>query len=221
MVALTSALRDRWVRTRALYSASFCHWRADGQGESANLTSRFGTTPHPQKLTIAPIFIADKVSPALSREKDGNCVSLRRLGRCEGRSAGRLRASSQRMERRNRHRRLLSPRRKRPCRRTADQRDELAPLDHSITSSAIASRSGYLPSAIGPAENSGSGCRQAPNTSLVAELDELGRNPEHSIRAAAGILKAQHFNLAMSTLTLHCSAIDLTARVKSGSRTKS
>jgi hypothetical protein len=91
------------------------------------------------------------------------------------------------MERRNRHRRLLSPRRKRPCRRTADQRDELAPLDHSITSSAIASRSGYLPSAIGPAENSGSGCRQAPNTSLVAELDELGRNPEHSIREGSAL----------------------------------
>ena len=30
MVALTSALRDRWVRTRALYSASFCRLRADG-----------------------------------------------------------------------------------------------------------------------------------------------------------------------------------------------
>src|SRR5262249_5979684 len=30
MVALTSALRDRWVRTRALYSVSFCLRRADG-----------------------------------------------------------------------------------------------------------------------------------------------------------------------------------------------
>jgi len=38
---------------------------------------------------------------------------------------------------------------------------------------------------------------------------------------AEKILKAQHFNLAMSTLTVHCSAIDLTARVKSGSRSKS
>jgi hypothetical protein len=38
---------------------------------------------------------------------------------------------------------------------------------------------------------------------------------------AEKILKAQHFNLAMSTLTVHCSAIDLTARVKSESRSKS
>src|SRR5215472_165388 len=30
MVALMSALRDRWVRTRALYSVSFCLRRADG-----------------------------------------------------------------------------------------------------------------------------------------------------------------------------------------------
>ena len=28
-------------------------------------------TPHPQKLPIAPIFIADSVSLAVSREKDG------------------------------------------------------------------------------------------------------------------------------------------------------
>jgi hypothetical protein len=30
MVALTFVLRDRWVRTRALYSASYCHRKADG-----------------------------------------------------------------------------------------------------------------------------------------------------------------------------------------------
>ena len=30
-----------------------------------------GTTPLPQKLTTAPIFIADSVSLAVSREKDG------------------------------------------------------------------------------------------------------------------------------------------------------
>src|SRR6266480_5054759 len=30
MVAPTFALRDRWVRTRALYSASYCRQRADG-----------------------------------------------------------------------------------------------------------------------------------------------------------------------------------------------
>jgi len=34
---------------------------------------RFGTTPpHPQKLPIAPIFIADSISLAVSREKNGN-----------------------------------------------------------------------------------------------------------------------------------------------------
>jgi hypothetical protein len=35
MVALTSVLRDRWVRTRALYSASFCRLRADGSATKA------------------------------------------------------------------------------------------------------------------------------------------------------------------------------------------
>src|ERR1700745_1535080 len=45
MVALTSALQDRWVRTRAFYSVSFCHRRADGSmgrvpmPKSANRTS--------------------------------------------------------------------------------------------------------------------------------------------------------------------------------------
>jgi hypothetical protein len=36
-----------------------------------DLFARFGTTPLPQKLPIAPIFIADSVSLAVSREKDG------------------------------------------------------------------------------------------------------------------------------------------------------
>jgi hypothetical protein len=36
-----------------------------------DLFARFGTTPHPQKLPMAPIFIADSVSLAVSREKDG------------------------------------------------------------------------------------------------------------------------------------------------------
>ena len=38
--------------------------------------------------------------------------------------------------------RLLRARRKRPCRRAAEQRDELAPLHYSITSSAIARSEG-------------------------------------------------------------------------------
>src|SRR4051812_7181240 len=41
----------------------------------------------------------------------------------------------------HRHRWLLRVRRERPCRRTAEQRDDLAP-PHSITSSAIASKFG-------------------------------------------------------------------------------
>ena len=36
-----------------------------------DLFAGFGTTPLPQKLPIAPIFIADKVSLAVSGEKDG------------------------------------------------------------------------------------------------------------------------------------------------------
>src|SRR5258707_505339 len=41
MVALTSALRDRWVPTRALYSVSFCLWRGDGStGRVANAEKR-------------------------------------------------------------------------------------------------------------------------------------------------------------------------------------
>ena len=36
-----------------------------------DLFARFGTTPLPQKLPIAPIFIADSISLAVSREKDG------------------------------------------------------------------------------------------------------------------------------------------------------
>src|SRR5262249_537085 len=52
-------------------------------------------------------------------------------------------------------------------------------------------------------------------------LARSGSNPGTGENIPAQILKAQHFNLAMSTLTVHCSAIDLTARVKSGSRSKS
>ena len=36
-----------------------------------DLFARFGTTPLPQKLPVAPIFIADSISLAVSREKDG------------------------------------------------------------------------------------------------------------------------------------------------------
>src|SRR5262245_47570514 len=39
MVALTSVLRDKWVRTRALYSASFCRRKADGRADFARKRS--------------------------------------------------------------------------------------------------------------------------------------------------------------------------------------
>src|SRR5437879_5366249 len=44
----------------------------------------------------------------------------------------------------NRHRWLLRPCRERPCRRAAEQRDELATLHYSITSSARASSVGGI-----------------------------------------------------------------------------
>jgi hypothetical protein len=50
-----------------------------------------------QKLPeISPIFISDKVTLHVSREKDGKLrLGYAGMGRYEGRSAGRLRASSQ------------------------------------------------------------------------------------------------------------------------------
>jgi hypothetical protein len=49
-----------------------------------------------QKLSeISPIFISDKVTLHVSREKDGKLrLSYAGMGRYEGRSAKRLRASS-------------------------------------------------------------------------------------------------------------------------------
>jgi hypothetical protein len=56
-------------------------------------------TPLAQKLRIAPIFIADKVSLAVSREKDGKLwIVYAEWDDYERRSAGRLRASSQGVE---------------------------------------------------------------------------------------------------------------------------
>jgi hypothetical protein len=50
-----------------------------------DLFARFGTTPLPQKLPIAPIFIADSVSIAVSREKGGKLrLVYVKLGRCQG-----------------------------------------------------------------------------------------------------------------------------------------
>jgi hypothetical protein len=55
-----------------------------------------GTNPRPQKLPIAPIFIADKVSLAVSRNKTGNRVpftSARTTGRIAEVCRGRRRTS--------------------------------------------------------------------------------------------------------------------------------
>jgi hypothetical protein len=66
-----------------------------------------GPTPLAQKLRIAPIFIADKVSLAVSREKDGKLrIVYTGWDDYERRSAGRLPASSQGVEWR-----ILPPRR--------------------------------------------------------------------------------------------------------------
>src|SRR5262245_22472133 len=67
MVALTSVLRDRWVRTRALYSASSCRLRADG---SADFTKAVPTEP----AAAPPALPGNGSSPA------------RRLEGCESRS---------------------------------------------------------------------------------------------------------------------------------------
>src|SRR6266404_9693609 len=123
------------------------------QHEAGFLPAIFQGLPAPrQKLPeISPTFKADAVRLHVSREKDKEIALGRsRMGRYEGRSAGRLRASSQEpsnigcgFARRatakksdHRHRRLLRPRRERPShRRAAEERDEIAPF-HSITSSA-------------------------------------------------------------------------------------
>jgi hypothetical protein len=47
------------------------HVRMDAERHLGGRRNRFGTTPLPQKLPIAPIFIADRGSLAVSRKKDG------------------------------------------------------------------------------------------------------------------------------------------------------
>ena len=55
-------------RRRNIPPARRPQFKVGRQGEIARLN--FGTTPHPQNLPIAPIFIADSISLAVSREKD-------------------------------------------------------------------------------------------------------------------------------------------------------
>ncbi len=55
--------------------------------------------PRQKQPQISPIFISDKVTLHVSPEKDKeNALGRCRMRRCEGRSAGRLRASSQEVE---------------------------------------------------------------------------------------------------------------------------
>ena len=69
--------------------------------QGGDVGDRFGTNPLPQKLPIAPIFIADTVWLAVFARKGLEIApGLRRMGRCEGRRAGEvleLRASYGRM----------------------------------------------------------------------------------------------------------------------------
>src|SRR5262245_64875016 len=52
--------------------------------------------PRQKQPQISPILISDKVTLHVSREKDGKLrLGYAGIRRCEGRSAGRLRASSQ------------------------------------------------------------------------------------------------------------------------------
>src|SRR4029077_5415733 len=74
----------------------------------------------------ADIAVLDVTGLTQALAERGNHVS-----ECSGRSAVE--------ESDDRQLRLLRPRSERPCGRTADQRGEISPLDHSITSSARAS----------------------------------------------------------------------------------
>jgi hypothetical protein len=60
-----------------------------------------------------------------------------------------------------------------------------------------------------------------PSAQVVVLRRRAKQPSENGVGYAEKILKAQHFNLLISTLTVHCSAIDLTARVNSGSPSKS
>src|SRR5262245_7879089 len=64
---------------------------------------------------------------------------LQSLQKCGDKSSFRY-GSSAAEKADHRHRPLLRPRRQRPSRRAAQQRDELAPVRHSITSSVRAAR---------------------------------------------------------------------------------
>src|SRR5215831_8365204 len=60
MVALTSALPDSWVRTRAFYSVSFCHRKADGStGVCAN-AGKFKSHVKSGAMSHAQLWTGDR-----------------------------------------------------------------------------------------------------------------------------------------------------------------
>src|SRR6266516_5884883 len=82
MVALTSALRDRWVTTRALYSASFCPRRADGStGRVANAEKRkiSRQVRSYDMRRIAPVIalVAALIAPAFAQKAEIEAVNVK------------------------------------------------------------------------------------------------------------------------------------------------
>src|SRR5262249_34846024 len=103
----------------------------DGSGIEAyqflrKLVVRFGLT---ERETI---FDREILTLDIAKVAEASLQSLNEVGETGGRKIADTRHLCW----------LLPPRRERPRYRTPDQRDELAPPDHSITSSAIASSEG-------------------------------------------------------------------------------
>src|SRR5262245_48090694 len=107
--------------TRPIATGSVPETNTMGIVAVAALAARPDTSPPMVTMTATPAD--DKASFVQSLAKDGD-----RLRICSGRTAAE--------ESNHRQATLLSARRERPRRRAAEQRDELAPPDHSITSSA-------------------------------------------------------------------------------------
>src|SRR5262249_11157404 len=80
MVALMSALRDRWVRTRALYSASFCRLGADGSmggvanGEKRKSHVKSGVM---RTIALAIAFVVGLILPAFAQKAEIEAVNAK------------------------------------------------------------------------------------------------------------------------------------------------
>src|SRR5262249_58745315 len=74
MVALMSVLRDRWVRTRVLYSVSFCHQRADCR--KAQIPREAGALV---MRTIGPIIalMLTLIAPAFAQKAEIESVNAK------------------------------------------------------------------------------------------------------------------------------------------------